>query len=478
VNAATVNTTTAAVSATADYGDPSVGLSASVTPASGPAVNVGTVTFTIKSGATTIGTVTSGTVTGGSAGATFPLSGINAGLYSIEASYDAGTGFNSSNNAAQTPVPTLTVNKAPLVVTPGDHSKMYGETFTAFTGTLATLVAGDNITATYASTGAAANAAVGTFPILATLVDPASRLGNYDVTLNEGTLTVTKAPLVVTPASGSKIYGETFTAFTGTLATVVAGDVITATYASTGAAPGAPVGAHSIVAMLEDLGGRLGNYNVTLNTGTLTVLPKALSITAHNALKILGATLTFAGTEFTASGLVNLDTVTSVTLSSAGTAPGAGVGPYEILANDAIGTGLTNYTITYFKGTLNVVFGWTGFLQPINDTAHQTGLTQSKFKLGQTIPAKFVIMDAFGNAVQQAGNPFFTRSPKIRECAEGTLEVAPPDLNPTADPTYKWDGAQYHYNWSTKGLGAPGVYRIFANLADGTSRFVDICLTK
>jgi hypothetical protein len=42
---------------------------------------------------------------------------------------------------------------------------------------------------------------------------------------------------------------------------------------------------------------------------------------------------------------------------------------------------------------------------------------------------------------------------------------------------YNWDGNQYHYNWSTKGLTA-GEYRIFANLADGTARYVDICLTK
>jgi hypothetical protein len=44
-------------------------------------------------------------------------------------------------------------------------------------------------------------------------------------------------------------------------------------------------------------------------------------------------------------------------------------------------------------------------------------------------------------------------------------------------PVFTWDGSQYHYNWSTKGLTA-GLYRIFANLADGTVRSVDICLTK
>ena len=47
----------------------------------------------------------------------------------------------------------------------------------------------------------------------------------------------------------------------------------------------------------------------------------------------------------------------------------------------------------------------------------------------------------------------------------------------TPASTYAWDGSQYHYNWSTKGLTA-GEYRIYANLADGTKQYVDICLAK
>ena len=50
-------------------------------------------------------------------------------------------------------------------------------------------------------------------------------------------------------------------------------------------------------------------------------------------------------------------------------------------------------------------------------------------------------------------------------------------LAPDAGTAYNWQGNQYHYNWSTKGLTA-GEYRIYAHLADGTQRFVDICLTK
>src|SRR5215211_546915 len=122
--AATVNTTTTALPASATYGDSSVTLNANVAPASGPAVNTGTVTFTVKNGATTIGTVTSGTVSGGNASASFPLSGVNAGSYTIEAAYNAGTGFNASNNSAQPP-PTLTVNQKTVTGSFTADNKVY-----------------------------------------------------------------------------------------------------------------------------------------------------------------------------------------------------------------------------------------------------------------------------------------------------------------------------------------------------------------
>jgi hypothetical protein len=66
--------------------------------------------------------------------------------------------------------------------------------------------------------------------------------------------------------------------------------------------------------------------------------------------------VTFAGTEFTASGLVNGDTVSGVTLTSAGAAANAGVAdsPYAIVASTAVGSGLGNYSITYKNGALTV----------------------------------------------------------------------------------------------------------------------------
>ena len=59
--------------------------------------------------------------------------------------------------------------------------------------------------------------------------------------------------------------------------------------------------------------------------------------------KTYGQTATFAGTAFTTSGLVNSDTVTSVSLSSTGAAATATVSgsPYAIVASAAVGSGLS-----------------------------------------------------------------------------------------------------------------------------------------
>src|SRR5207253_959524 len=64
----------------------------------------------------------------------------------------------------------------------------------------------------------------------------------------------------------------------------------------------------------------------------------------------------FAGTEFTSTGLVNGDSVTSVSLTSAGTAANASVAgsPFAIIPSLATGTGLDNYAITYLNGSLTV----------------------------------------------------------------------------------------------------------------------------
>jgi hypothetical protein len=135
----------------------------------------------------------------------------------------------------------------------------------------------------------------------------------------------------------------------------------------------------------------------------------------------------------------------------------------------------TTSSVLYTPPQLSYVFS--GFLQPINDTAHNTSLLESKFKLGSTVPAKFQLRDGSGAIQQQATAPTFTRSANLGPCDSAT-SVEPVDADPgTAGQTYRFDASaqQYVYNWSTKGL-AKGEYRIFANLDDGTKPSVDVCL--
>jgi len=100
----------------------------------------------------------------------------------------------------------------------------------------------------------------------------------------------------------------------------------------------------------------LSSYVSVTNTVNIDVLKRTLTITANNTNKVYGQTVTLAGTAFTSSGLVNSDTVTSVTLNSDGAAAAASVAgsPYAIVPSAAVGSGLANYSISYANGSLTV----------------------------------------------------------------------------------------------------------------------------
>jgi hypothetical protein len=100
----------------------------------------------------------------------------------------------------------------------------------------------------------------------------------------------------------------------------------------------------------------LVEYASVTNSVSLVVSPAALTITANNRTKTYGQAVSFAGTEFTAAGLTNGDSVVSVSLTSAGSVATATVAgsPYPIVPSAATGTGLGNYSITYTNGALTV----------------------------------------------------------------------------------------------------------------------------
>ncbi|MCU0786346.1 MAG: hypothetical protein MUF81_20340 [Verrucomicrobia bacterium] len=84
------------------------------------------------------------------------------------------------------------INKATLDVQADDKTRGFGSTNPVFTATFTGLQAGDDITAAFTCDALPASAP-GTYPInIASLLDPDNRLGNYNLTLGNGTLTVTE----------------------------------------------------------------------------------------------------------------------------------------------------------------------------------------------------------------------------------------------------------------------------------------------
>ena len=206
---------------------------------------------------------------------------------------------------------------------------------------------------TLASSGSVSNAVVGSYAISASGANGVG-LTNYTIGYSNGTLTVGAASLLITAGNTNKVYGATLNPTDYTAAGLLNGDSVTnVALASSGSVSNAAVGSYAISASGAS-GVGLTNYSIGYSNGTLTVGTASLTITALDAGKAAGATLTFAGTEFTSAGLLNGDVVTGATLASAGAAGGAAVGTYPITVTNAAGSGLPNYIVSYVAGTLTV----------------------------------------------------------------------------------------------------------------------------
>ena len=299
-----------------------------------------------------------GTAIAGATAATLTLSNVKA---ADAANYDVV----AANTAGSTPstAAALTVNKAtPVLAWSAPAAIVYG---TALGDAQLNATVTGGIAGTFAySPAAGARPAAGsaTLSVTFTPTDAAS----YNPATATVTLSVTPAPLTVTASADAKVYGTArsfgpgATSFTAT--GLAPGDAITSvTLAASGGGaatdnvgtytltPSAPVGAAFNAA----------NYSVSFATGTLTVTPKPLTITANNDTKVAGETRTYGAgsTAFTSSGLVSPQTIGSVTLAaSGGAAAGDAPGTYTLTPSAATGGtfNAANYALTYAPGTLTV----------------------------------------------------------------------------------------------------------------------------
>ncbi len=292
------------------------------------------VSYTVKSGPASIN------------GSTVTVTGI--GTVTITANQSGDATYNPADPVDQ----SFNAQKANLTVTADDKSKTYSQANPALTISYTGFVNGEDesnlTTQPVAATTANVNSNAGQYAITLS----GGSASNYNLSLNNGTLTVNKATLVVTADDKSKTYGEANPAlslsYSGFVNSEDESALTTQPTASTTATSASDAGQYAISLS----GGTAVNYAFSMNNGTLTVGKAALTVTADDKSKVYGEanpdlTITY-------SGFVNSEDssfLTTLPVASTTATADSDAGTYDITVS---GSSSNNYSLSYVVGTLTV----------------------------------------------------------------------------------------------------------------------------
>jgi gliding motility-associated-like protein len=360
-----------------------------------------TITYTGFVNGNTPASITKPTITT-AAGPTSPV-----GIYDVTLS---GT---TTNYAFTFVNGTLTVNKATVTIHAENDTKVYGDENPPLTVSYSGLLNNETIdvidTAPTAGTIATAASPVGTYPITAS----GGLDNNYKFTYVPGTLSISKASLTATADNKQKFYGDENPENTITYTGFVNGDgptSITEPGASTTATTTSPLGDYPIVLT----GGSATNYTLTLQPGTLSIIPALLTVTAENKARTYGASnppLTLSYSGFTSGhSIADLDVVPVVsTMATTGSAAGT----YAINVSGGVDP---NYTFAYAPGTLTV------------DKATVTATADVKTSTYGTIPPLTISYTGFVNGEDKS---VIDEEPSISTTATVTSSPSPYSIDLT-----------------------------------------------
>ena len=268
-------------------------------------------------------------------------------------------GIATNYTALSTTGSSVNVTKAPLTITGQNNTPLYNGASQTNTGASVTGQVGGQGIAVNGGYAVATNVSDGKVNDAGYTLSYSNGAvaGNYDVTSTSyGSLTITPANLTL---AGSQVYNAG-TAFAGShlTATGVASQTFTVTgsgdnsnLASANVQTGSTLNSVTgLVLGSSSNGGIATNYTAISTTGsTVNVTPAPL--------KVVGATTitTYNGTAQTNTllppvGLLDSDTVTGVSGLATRTLVGTSVDSLSA----ATGTGLSNYTITYVNGSLQI----------------------------------------------------------------------------------------------------------------------------
>ncbi len=273
----------------------------------------------------------------------------NSGVYTNAFNLDLGPINKLGNyNFVSTNIGDINITNANLVVNADDKNKLYGDVNPVLTGGISGLKNADNITPFFTTT-ALQNSAIGEFPITIGLNDSSNRLGNYNISTNNGKLTVGKASLNVISDNKNMLYGGSVPALTGNIQGLKNGsDGISLGY-STLASPLVNVGNYPVEISVNDPSNRLSNYLVSTNKGNVNVGKAPLLVKGKDVSRLYGDPN--PPLETIVTGGVNgntfvTDATTTATLTS-------GIGEYPVKPSIS-GSNTNNYNISLEDGKMNV----------------------------------------------------------------------------------------------------------------------------
>ena len=259
--------------------------------------------------------------------------------------------FDISKAAPQASAPTLVLKDNPSYMYDGEALSNEDLIQTALYGSV-TPGSGD-ITVSFRrantqdefTTGTPVNA--GSYEVQVTMRARAAGGKNYAARTERMTVTITKASLTITPNDQTAVYSynydlPSFTAvWSGLQGKDTGGEVGLLSFAIQGYSRGQPVGDYPITVSLSRQGGKVDNYEITFNQGTLTVTPREVSLKWENTE---GRTAGDVKKVTATAGNIYVNSLDSVQVTVSGgniDTPGA----HTATAVRLTGNGATNYKL-------------------------------------------------------------------------------------------------------------------------------------
>jgi hypothetical protein len=287
---------------------------------------------------------------------------------------------------------------------------------------------------------------------------------NYTAASKDVSINVLKATITITADNKSKTYGDANPPLTYTPSGFVNGDTAATAFSgspalSTLATPSSNVATYQISAAQGTLAS--ANYSFSFVPGNLTINKAALTVTADNKSKLLGApnppfTATYTGFVLSQGPGVLGGTLVFNTPATTGSPAGS----YPIIPS-----GLTsaNYNITFANGTLNI--GYNICVDFDQSKAHQSG---------STIPIKLQICSASG--VNQSSASVIVQATYVLRITTITPQAVEDAGNSNPDDNFRFAGGTYIFNLKTTGYPT-GTYLLgFVVAGDPTTHTVQFSI--